>query len=87
MSGMHTPATAGDWRSPHATPMSAVRPTPPGPEMQEALRQVVAQNLQRMKRIGEIRPNQLAANYERFLKMGDASGKPYGPKAPVDLIA
>lgn len=67
--------------------MSSIRPVPPGPEMQQALRQVVAQNVERMKRIGEIRPNKLSEDYERFLRIADSSGKPYGPKSPIDLIA
>ena len=70
----------------HEAMSSVTRPSPPGPEMQAALRAQVEKNIARMKRIGAIRPNELVVRYEQFLEMADVAKRPTGPGNLLDLF-
>lgn len=54
--------------------------------MQAALRKQVAQNIVRLKRIGEIRPNKLVEKFEEYLREADVSGRATGPGEILDLF-
>lgn len=66
---------------------SITRPTPPGPEMQAALREQVARNIERLKRIGTIKPNELVTRYEEYLQLSDVRKRATGPGDLLDLFA
>ncbi len=66
---------------------SITRPTPPGPEMQAALRDQVARNIERLKRIGSIKPNKLVRQYEEYLAISDVRKRATGPGDLLDLFA